>query len=467
MSEPLFVPFVINKPSVYQALSELMINALNETFFCQSEDVEIFQVDGKWTIRDFGRGLQLPHFTHSENIEKLFYKDAITPSRMKLVEAISILINQNIDITIFSKQGVFTFECSDFKPLEGSGTLKINWMEPFDSVFKGTLIEITGVEEADILKARAMFLKFSRETVVENTPYGQIIKNPEEKGALFVNGVKIAECPKFYYKYNITKVPESLHKDLNTNLFNIPIELYEGIIKKIIFSSRSYTIAEEVLRLHAEDNHDTSYQDISWDDVTLHFIKVLNQKGDFVFISKLDYQFHIRYTYLSEVEGMKTIYVQDHIMRTLYGLYDYNHNLIFLKKDLLQKNKAKTYTLISYNVLDQSEKKIYSNLKRLLELFGGLPFEVKKIRIFELDNSNIETAECKHLMGIWEKATKTILINKLALCSLNEFASVLFHELIHAKYDCKDLTLDFEIRLSETMGDLVARYIEDIYFDFD
>lgn len=106
-------------------------------------------------------------------------------------------------------------------------------------------------------------------------------------------------------------------------------------------------------------------------------------------------------------------------------------------------------------------------MKRLFELFGGVPKVVKKIRIFELDNFNVETSEGRFLMGRWDNKTNTILVNRLALCSLNEFSRVLFHELIHAKYKCSDMTLDFEDRLSDTLGDLAARYIDDFYFDFD
>ena len=471
MENELIVPFNIDKPVVYTALSELMINALNETFFAQCEEVEIYQLDGKWVIRDYGRGLSLSHFNQSGNVEKLFYKDALTPSRINLVEAMAILTIQEVDLVIFSKHGTFTFEILDYKTQEQSGSLKITRAEPFDLDLKGTLIELTGVEEALIWKARATLLQFSKDTAVDHTPWGQIIKNPDNMGAVFVNGVKIAETPHYYYKYNITQVPETLQNGININPTHIPKDLYEGIIKKILRSSQSFVIAEEVLLIHGKDEVEKSYQDISWDDITLHFVKVLNQKGEFVFISKLDYQFHVRYSHLSETQSMKTIYVQDHIMRNLYGLLDYKHTPIFLKKDLLQKKNAKNYTIISYKELDQSEKKVYSNLKTILDLFGGLPKEVKKIRIFELDDYNMENDsenEGKYcLYGRCIYAEKTIILNRLILKSLNEFASVLLHELIHAKYECQDFTKEFEDRLTETMGDLAARYIEDFYYDFD
>jgi len=467
MENELIVPFNIDNPVVYIALSELMINALNETFFVQCDEVEIYHLDGKWIIRDHGRGLTLSHFNQSDSVEKLFYKDSITPGRINLVDSIAILTTQQVDLVIFSKYGTFTFEILDFNPQDHSGSLKINRVEPFDLDLKGTLIELTGVEEALIWKARATLLQFSKDTVVEHTPYGQIIKNPDNMGAVFVNGVKIAETPHYYYKYNITQVPEPYQKAFNKNHNTIPKDLYEGIIKKILLSSQSFVIAEEVLLIHGNDQVEKSYQDISWDDITLHFVKVLNQKAEFVFISKLDYQFHVRYSHLSETQNMKTIYVQDHIMRNLYGLLDYKHNPIFLKKDLLQKKNAKNYTIISYKNLDQSEKKIYSHLKIILDLFGGLPEEVKKIRIFELDDYNKENEGKYCLYGRCIYDEKTIILNRLILKSLNEFASVLLHELIHAKYECQDFTKEFEARLTETMGDLAARYIEDFYFDFD
>ena len=471
MEKELFVPFVIDKPVVYSALSELMINALNETFFAQCGDVEIYHLDGKWCIRDYGRGLSLSHFNESGNVEKLFYKNAMTPGRMTLKDAVAMLKTQLVELVIFSQHGTFTFEIERYNDQKNTGSLKIKCSEPFDLDFKGTLIEITNIEEALIWKARATLLQFSKDTVVDQTPWGQIIKNPDQMGAVFVNGVKIAETPHYYYKYNISQVPESLQIAIQKNLKEIPKDLYEGIIKKILLSSQSFVIAEEVLLIHGQEGTEKSYQDISWNDITLHFVKVLNQKEEFVFISQLDYQFHVRYALLSETQNMKTIYVKDHIMRNLYGLLDYKYNPIFLKKDLLKKKNEKNYTIISYKELDQSEKKVYSSLKTILDLFGGLPDEVKKIHIFELDDCNTDNGyetESKYcLMGRCIYSENAILLNRDVLSSLQEFASVLLHELIHAKYHCQDFTKEFEDRLTDTMGELATRYIEDLYFDFD
>ncbi len=184
--------------------------------------------------------MSLSHFNPSANVEKLFYKDAITPGRIRLVDAIAILISQDIDLVIFSKFGTFNFEILDFHPQHHSGSLKIKSSEPFDMDFKGTLIEITGIEEALIWKARATLLQFSNNTVIDYTPYGQIIKNPDYRGAVFVNGIKIAETPDYYYKYNITQVPEQLQNAFNKNQNTISKDLYEGIIKKILLSSQSF-----------------------------------------------------------------------------------------------------------------------------------------------------------------------------------------------------------------------------------
>ena len=63
---------VLENWSVAHAIREIIANAIDEQILTQSDDIQIYQdVEGRWHIRDFGRGLQYTHLTQNENEEKL------------------------------------------------------------------------------------------------------------------------------------------------------------------------------------------------------------------------------------------------------------------------------------------------------------------------------------------------------------------------------------------------------------
>ena len=49
---------------------EIIANALDEQLITGTQKIEIYQTDIGWGIRDFGRGIQIDHFTQNENPEK-------------------------------------------------------------------------------------------------------------------------------------------------------------------------------------------------------------------------------------------------------------------------------------------------------------------------------------------------------------------------------------------------------------
>src|SRR6185312_12390556 len=54
------------------ALREIIANALDEQALTDTRDVEIAKdAQGRWHIRDYGRGLKYDHLTQNENGEKL------------------------------------------------------------------------------------------------------------------------------------------------------------------------------------------------------------------------------------------------------------------------------------------------------------------------------------------------------------------------------------------------------------
>ena len=63
---------VLENWEVEHALREVIANALDEQVISKTAEIEISKdKQGDWHVRNFGRGLQIEHFTLNENQEKL------------------------------------------------------------------------------------------------------------------------------------------------------------------------------------------------------------------------------------------------------------------------------------------------------------------------------------------------------------------------------------------------------------
>ena len=63
---------VLQDWEIEHGVREVISNALDEQLLTNLKNIEITkELKGRWHIRDFGRGLQIEHFTLNENPEKL------------------------------------------------------------------------------------------------------------------------------------------------------------------------------------------------------------------------------------------------------------------------------------------------------------------------------------------------------------------------------------------------------------
>src|SRR5207245_621454 len=63
---------VLEDWGVAHALREVIANALDEQVLTKTKDIGIAKgKDGRWHVRDYGRGLKYEHLTQNENHEKL------------------------------------------------------------------------------------------------------------------------------------------------------------------------------------------------------------------------------------------------------------------------------------------------------------------------------------------------------------------------------------------------------------
>jgi len=62
-------------------------------------------------------------------------------------------------------------------------------------------------------------------------------------------------------------------------------------------------------------------------------------------------------------------------------------------------------------------------------------------------------------LGLWMPAEGWIVIKRGELRDLTSFAGTLLHELTHAKYGVGDVSRDFELNLTNLIGELSARLL--------
>lgn len=103
---------VLEAWGVADATREVIANALDEQALSGTDEVEIYEDDdGRWHIRDYGRGLRHKHLTQNEDEEKLKNPDKVIGKfGVGLKDALATFYRNGVDVTIFSGHETITVE---------------------------------------------------------------------------------------------------------------------------------------------------------------------------------------------------------------------------------------------------------------------------------------------------------------------------------------------------------------------
>lgn len=101
---------VLEDWGVHSALREVIANALDEQALTNTKDVEISKDrQGRWHVRDFGRGLRYEHLTQNENEEKQSHPDLVIGKfGVGLKDALATFDRHKIGVLITSRHGNIT-----------------------------------------------------------------------------------------------------------------------------------------------------------------------------------------------------------------------------------------------------------------------------------------------------------------------------------------------------------------------
>jgi hypothetical protein len=439
---------------VRHAIREVIANALDEQALTNTPDANIAKgPKGVWHVRDFGRGLRYEHLTQNENKEKLRNSDKVVGKfGVGLKDALATLYRRGVAVAIRSKHGNITLEVTAKHGFSDVATLHALISPPTEPDFVGTDFSFENLADSDISEAKKFFLKFSGETVLDSTSYGQILqRDTKGKARIYVKGLLVAEEEEFAFSYNITALTAAMNRALNRERTNVGRTAYADRVKAMLLDSDSRDVAETLAEDLVRMEQGTSRDEVKWIDVAVHACQILNASEKVVFVTAEQRTSASSAINHALNDGHKVVTVPESIKERLRGMKDMRGNPV-RDLDVYKQEFAESFEFkfVERNKLSAAERIIFDMHERVAELVGRLPGEVKEILISETMRPDF--ASTCDAAGFWEPANRRIIIKRSELRSLEAFAGTLLHEITHARTGCDDVTQEFEHGLTEALG---------------
>ena len=244
---------------------------------------------------------------------------------------------------------------------------------PSDPGQTGTDIALTGVKDADVEAAKNFFLRYSGESPLESTEYGDVLARPDRRqpARIYVKGLRVAEEPNFLFSYNITKLSASLRRALNRERSNVGRSAYSDRVKSILTACRSTAVAgplaEDLNGFAAGSLHD----ELAWRDVALHACRVLQTNEKVLFVTPWQMGSDNAQLRYAQDDGYRIVVVPDDIARSLGGLTDLNGNpLVNLGRYRDEWNDSFSFTFVSPDKITPAEQAVYARTREIAALSG-------------------------------------------------------------------------------------------------
>jgi hypothetical protein len=120
-------------------------------------------------------------------------------------------------------------------------------------------------------------------------------------------------------------------------------------------------------------------------------------------------------------------------------------------------NDSFTFTFIAERDLTPAERAVFAKTSAIFALIGGKPKIVKDVLISE--TMRMTTFSFHEAAGVWEPASRRIIIKRNQLATLQAYAGTLLHETAHARSGASDVSEAFEAALTELLGTLASKNV--------
>lgn len=435
------------------AVREIIANALDEQLLTNTKEIEIYKSDGRWHIRDFGRGLRYSHFTQNENKEKLESPFLIGKFGVGLKDALAVFHRKGIAVEILSRYGHIYLTMAQ-KSGFNVKTLHAVFDEPTDKNFVGTEFILDGITDADIEKAKAMFLRFNKNIeLLEETRYGKVYTCTEKPSIIYINGVQVATEENFLFSYNITNINSQIKKALNRERSNVGRTAYSDTIKNILRNCKSKNVLIPLVNDLQNVMSGTNSDESGWVDIATYAAKALSKDSDVVFMTPAQRaSMSNQQVEILEQSGKTLVYVNDSVYNKIENSVQ-TFNTVF--EEYIESFH---YEFVPFENLTDSERINFEVSEKVIQFLkeSKLRYNVD-IKISETIQVGLDGAATK---GVYDKTERAIIIKRSTLSSLTEFCSVLLHEFAHYQHGYSDNTRDFEDDLTKMLGQMFIQKIK-------
>ena len=445
---------------VYHAVREIIANAIDEQVLTETKPIKIWKdKEGKWHVRDFGRGLRYEHLTQKENDEKLRNSHVIGKFGIGLKDALATFDRHNVGVFIKSKYGNMTIGKSQKYGFEDIVTLHAYIYPPSDPNFVGTEFILERVTDEDIEKAKDLFLIFSGERIIEKTKHGEVLKKKSDIARIYINGVKVAEEENFLFSYNVTSLTKKIRQALNRERTNVGRSAYSDQVKSILLSCKNEEVAEllvnDLKNYFAGNMHD----ELKWIDVQEHAVKILNTTEKVVFLTPDELMTATDMVDEAKSGGYKIVTIPENLKQRIRGLKDISGNVIRdLNEFYKEYEESFEFKFVESSRLTQNEKIIFDMTDKIFLLIGGKPRVIKQVKISETMRKEI--GSFTEAEGLWDPKTKSIIVKRNQLKDIENYAGTLLHEAAHAISGASDVTREFELMLTNLLGKVAKQALK-------
>ena len=440
---------VLENWEVEHALREIIANALDEQVISKTAEIEIFKDrQGDWHIRDYGRGLKIEHFTLNENQEKLnALSGVIGKFGVGLKDALATFHRRGVGVLIRSPFGTFRLKQEHKHGFSDIVTLHVEYDDSPNNM-RGTEFILHGVTDADMEKAKSLFLKFAGEEILETTTYGQILRRKGNAARVYILGVFASEEPNFLFSYNITSLTESMKKKLNRERLNVGRTTYADRVKAILKSAKSKTVEDLLVDQVGKRATGEQSDEMTWIEISQMVLNLMHQRRKVVYFTEQEIQSRPNILDNVRSDGYEVVVITEQQKSKLQTQIETGGPQVRTIEAYVQEyNASFEYKFVGLHELTREERRIYDFTPNILALVGLTPNRVSQIRISETMRVTTDDTE-----GVWDPSIPAIVIKRSKLSSLIGYAATLLHEVGHATTGAVDATREFEHVLTDYLG---------------
>jgi hypothetical protein len=440
---------VLENWEVEHALREIIANALDEQVISKTTEIQITKDSrGYWHIRDFGRGLQIEHFTLNESKEKLnSSSEVIGKFGVGLKDALATFHRRGVDVIILSPFGTFRLKEIHKYGFENIVTLHVEYDDAKNNMV-GTEFILHGVTDSDMAKAKSLFLKFAGENVIETNSYGQILGRNKNAARVYILGVLASEEPNFLFSYNITSLTDAMKKKLNRERLNVGRTTYADRVKTILKNAKSQIVENSLIDQISKRATGEQCDEMAWIEISQMALNLMHAKKQVVYFTEQELQISPNIMNNAKSDGYEVVVITEQQKSKLESQVQTGGPEVRTVDNYIREyNTSFQYRFVDNNSLNQEERRIFELTPRIISLVGIPSSRIPAIRISETMRITIDDTE-----GVWDASIPAIIIKRSKLGSLIGYAATLLHEIGHATSGAPDVSRAFEHVLTEYLG---------------